>query len=444
MLQSYTEKFNKIDIDKLIENNFYQNEHQFFWENNKAKEIIIAFGVISEIIICEQSDLNFAQKKIKKELNDIINIGKNLNNFPKFFGGHSFNINNKSNSNWKGFPRGYFLLPKCIITFKGNYTYITLIKKKSKLLDINILSKEIKNIYQNITNPYADKNIPNNKMIINQFNEDISKSNYMKKINKIINIIKIGNIRKVVLSRTKKMKFQGELNLSEIIKKIRKEYPQCINFFIKLPQERIFFGSTPERLIKKKESLIKTEAIAGTIKRGKNNKIDILLENQLKNDKKSLDEHKLVVKEIKNILKPKLIDIKISKVPNILKLKNVQHLITNISGKLKNDISILELVKSLHPTPAVSGYPVDSALKLIKQYEEYDRGWYTGPIGWIDKSDDGDFCVALRSGFINKKTIQLFSGGGIVLNSVPEEEWEETQLKLKTISEIIQTDKIND
>ena len=164
----------------------------------------------------------------------------------------------------------------------------------------------------------------------------------------------------------------------------------------------------------------------------------------MKNDKKSLDEHKLVVKEIKNILKPKLIDIKISKGPNILKLKNVQHLITNISGTLKNDISILELVKSLHPTPAVSGYPVDSALKLIKQYEEHDRGWYTGPIGWIDKYDDGDFCVALRSGFINKKTIQLFSGGGIVLNSVPEEEWEETQLKLKTISEIIQTDKIND
>ena len=206
---------------------------------------------------------------------------------------------------------------------------------------------------------------------------------------------------------------------------------------MRLPEKGIFFGSTPERLVEKNKSFIKSEAIAGTIKRGKNIKQDELFENELKNDLKSLEEHRLVVNKIKNILNPKLININVSKYPDILKLKNVQHLISNISGELKEDMHILELVKILHPTPAVSGDPVDKACKLITEYEKHDRGWYAGPLGWIDSFGSGDFCVALRSALVGEKSIHLFSGGGIVINSIPEKEWEETELKLKTILEII-------
>ena len=166
-------------------------------------------------------------------------------------------------------------------------------------------------------------------------------------------------------------------------------------------------------------------------------KEDLILENQIKEDLKNLEEHNLVIKEIAHILNPLLKNIVISKSPNILKLKNVQHLITNITGELKKNIHILKLVKMIHPTPAVSGYPVDKAKKLINKYEKHDRGWYSGPIGWIDSSGDGDFCIGIRSSFINNNIIQLFSGGGIVLNSIPEEEWIETELKMKPILEII-------
>ena len=227
------------------------------------------------------------------------------------------------------------------------------------------------------------------------------------------------------------------------MQQLRKSYPECINFYIKLPQRGIFLGSTPERLIKKNECFVKTEAIAGTIERGINNKTDKLFEDELKNDPKSLEEHQLVVKEIRNILYPKLPNIHISKKPNILKLKNVQHLISNIRGELKDDIHILELIKNMHPTPAVSGYPIKQANQLIKKYEKHDRGWYSGPIGWIDSSGNGDFCVGLRSAFINNDSINLFSGGGIVLNSDPEKEWNETELKLKSILEIIERNHVN-
>ena len=94
-------------------------------------------------------------------------------------------------------------------------------------------------------------------------------------------------------------------------------------------------------------------------------------------------------------------------------------------------------IKILHPTPAVSGYPINKAYQVINQYEQYDRGWYSGPIGWVNAAGDGDFCVALRSALIKDNSIYLFSGGGIVLNSIAENEWKETELKFQTIREII-------
>tara|TARA_Y100000814_G_scaffold270474_1_gene226589 strand:- start:87 stop:641 length:555 start_codon:yes stop_codon:yes gene_type:complete len=180
-----------------------------------------------------------------------------------------------------------------------------------------------------------------------------------------------------------------------------------------------------------------SEAIAGTIQRDDNIITDKQLEEQLRNDSKNLNEHQLVVDEIKRVLKPQISNIEIPNSPGILKLKNVQHLITKIKGKLKDKKHIFELIKTLHPTPAVSGYPINKAYQLINKYEQYDRGWYSGPIGWVNAAGDGDFCVALRSALMKDNSICLFSGGGIVLNSIAENEWKETELKFQTIREII-------
>ena len=438
MIQSYTKKIGRIDSTQLISTNIFKNKHQFFWENNKSEETIIAFGSILKIEIFNQIELNQISEKIKTKLNSVININKNLNDFVKIFGGYAFNIDKPSYDNWGDFPRGYFILPEYIITLKGKDTYITLLKKSDMQLDKNNFTNEIDSIYENLTNNQSQLNMFNNEIILNQ---DITKNEYLEMVSNIIKDIKLGSVKKVVLSR---LKYLETKNVPVIINKICKEYPECINFFIKIPERGSFFGSTPERLIKKRKSLIQTEAIAGTIKRSNNNKDDKLLRKQLKNDSKSLEEHQLVVKEIYDILKKISSNIEIVKKPSVLKLKNIQHLITNIRGKLKQNPSILELVKILHPTPAVSGYPVNDSIKLINKYENHDRGWYAGPIGWVDKYGDGEFCVSLRSALIKQKSIQLFSGGGIVLNSNPKDEWEETELKLKTIFEIIKENIIND
>ena len=80
-------------------------------------------------------------------------------------------------------------------------------------------------------------------------------------------------------------------------------------------------------------------------------------------------------------------------------------------------VDIFELIKTLHPTPAVSGYPINKAYQLINKYEQYDRGWYSGPIGWVNAAGDGDFCVSLRSGYVIDNIMHIFSGAGIVEKS---------------------------
>lgn len=434
MMFSYTKKFNRINTQQLLENNNYNNEPSFFWGNNKSNELLIGIGCNEEIELLNSNDLDSVHSEITKKLNTITDLTPEMNMKPKFFGGYKFNTEINKKNNWDNFPNGYFMLPKYIIMSNQDNTFITLISKSNKE-NIATIDEFAKKIINNNDMQIAKQK---NKLYAKYLDDIDCKSNYLKIINQILSDIKKGSINKVVISKLKKISIKGEFNLSKAIQQLQNSYPQCINFYIHLPNRGTFLGSTPERLIKKNNTQIISEAIAGTFKRGLNMKEDLILENQIKEDLKNLEEHNLVIKEIAHILNPLLKNIVISKSPHILKLKNVQHLITNITGELKKNINILKLVKMIHPTPAVSGYPVDKAKKLIDKYEKHDRGWYSGPIGWIDSSGDGDFCVGIRSSFINNNIIQLFSGGGIVLNSIPEEEWVETELKMKPILEIIE------
>ena len=145
---------------------------------------------------------------------------------------------------------------------------------------------------------------------------------------------------------------------------------------------------------------------------------------------KENEEHRIVVDQIKRKLEPLMNEIDISITPDIMKLTNVQHLKTPISGYLENVQHILELVNILHPTPAVAGTPTDRAMAIIQELENNDRGWYSGPIGWFELNGNGEFYVALRSALVKDEEAHIFAGGGIVSESIPEKEWDETELKL--------------
>ena len=178
---------------------------------------------------------------------------------------------------------------------------------------------------------------------------------------------------------------KGIFSVVSAIQVLRNTYPQCTSFLFSFPDEGIFFGSTPEQLVKKTGEKIVTEALAGTAGRGRNMEEDRQLSEALLESHKEREEHEFVVDQIKNKLSQSVSKLSIQDKPDILKLKNVQHLRTPITGTLTNGKNSLDLVEQLHPTPAVAGTPADNARNLIKKIEAHDRGWYSGPVGWIEK-----------------------------------------------------------
>ena len=190
-----------------------------------------------------------------------------------------------------------------------------------------------------------------------------------------------------------------------------------------------FIGCTPERLASFQSNFILTEGLAGSISRGDTASEDVMLENDLLRSSKDLHEHKIVLSAIEQQLAPFSSNITHPTKPSVKKLSNVQHLYTPITASILEGVSKTELLKKLHPTPAVGGFPRAEAVKFIQQHEDFDRGWYAAPIGWINTSGNGEFAVAIRSGLIMKNQVRFFAGCGIVQDSDPQKEWEETNMK---------------
>ena len=145
---------------------------------------------------------------------------------------------------------------------------------------------------------------------------------------------------------------------------------------------------------------------------------------------KEREEHAVVVDMLRATLAPLTDELVIPAVPHVERLRHLQHLVTPVEGRLREPVGVLRLGELLHPTPAVGGMPRDLALELIAEEEQLERGWYAGPLGWVDRRGDGELVVALRSGVVDGATATLLAGCGIVADSEPEREWQESTTKL--------------
>jgi isochorismate synthase len=200
----------------------------------------------------------------------------------------------------------------------------------------------------------------------------------------------------------------------------------------------VFLGASPERLVRLHGGLLATSCLAGSIGRGADADADQALGARLLSSAKDLTEHAVVSEMLAESLAPICESLEVAPQPGLLRLSNVQHLYTPIHGTLAlrpdgTRPCILDLVARLHPTPAVGGYPRSEALALIRRLEQLDRGWYAGPVGWLDHYGEGEFAVAIRSALLRAGEANLFAGCGIVGNSDPESEYRESCLKLKAM-----------
>lgn len=241
-----------------------------------------------------------------------------------------------------------------------------------------------------------------------------------------------GRIDKVVLARRVAFEARADLDVVAALRHLAATAPESTTFAFSRGATT-FMGATPERLARTVGRSFETVAIAGSAPRGVDADEDAGFAAGLLASEKDREEHAVVVDTLRAGLAPIVQTITIADAPGILPLRHVQHLVTPISGTLRDDAGLLALAALLHPTPAVGGEPRDVALDLISEHEGFDRGWYAGPVGWIGADGDGELMVALRCGLVSGSTAVLFAGCGIVADSDPAREWEESRLKLRTM-----------
>ena len=250
-------------------------------------------------------------------------------------------------------------------------------------------------------------------------------------------IIRSGRLEKVVLARSVRARLRRGVSTDASSMLSWSPYPECYTFLVRL-QGQAFVGATPERLVALRGLDVDTMSLAGSTARSADPHEDAKLGQALLSDPKNLWEHQIVVDSIRDGLSDLCAHLEIADAPTLLKVRNVQHLWTPVTGRLESTRSVLDLVERLHPTPAVGGYPTQDALKLIREIEGIDRGWYAGPIGWMDRHSDGEFAVAIRSALLGDEDALLFAGCGIVGDSDPEAEYDESSLKLRPMIQALE------
>ena len=263
-------------------------------------------------------------------------------------------------------------------------------------------------------------------------------SEWLRRVEELRGEVLSERLQKVVAARTVELDLDRPFGIDDLVRiagRLRHSMPTCTRFAF-LRGGSIFFGATPELLVRRRGRRIETQALAGSIASDPSPVRRRELERRLLESRKDRLEHDVVVRYLVERLDGSCGAVAPPDPPEVRVLPNVMHLETPIRAALPETVEpphVLGLVRALHPTPAVAGRPTPLALAAIRRSEDRDRGWYAGPVGWFDGSGDGEFSVALRSCLATRRRGLLYSGNGIVADSDPARELAETNLKLDAI-----------
>ncbi len=265
---------------------------------------------------------------------------------------------------------------------------------------------------------------------------DRAHSQYMAQVEAALDAIEAGKFDKVVLARSLRVVADRDFDLVSFLATLRSMFPTCATLAIREGQN-LFVSATPERLVLLEGDQVTTAAVAGSAPRGRSPQEEERHSARLLASEKERIEHEVVKQSIEHALRDSCGDLEGLAEPQLLKLEGIQHLETPLSGRLLPDkrgtTNVLDLVGRLHPTPAVGGAPRSPALDWLEHFEALDRGWYAGPVGYLDAQGHGEFRVALRSALLRGDKALLYAGAGIVEGSEPMAELAETRLKLRAL-----------
>ena len=318
---------------------------------------------------------------------------------------------------------------------KKRIYYIANVYKDEKIFNYKKKYIEVKKEINQLIFQASNRN---NKIVVSNSSKKLvvksntSKGKFLNMVNKAKNYIKIGDIFQVVLSQ----RFEAKLNKKplEIYKKLRVTNPSPFMFFFNFPDFQII-GASPEILVRLRNNKITIRPIAGTRPRGKNKKQDIFYTKDLLKDKKELAEHLMLLDLGRNDVGKvsKINTVKVTEKFNVEKYSHVMHIVSNVMGEFNNKLSKFKSLLSGFPAGTVSGAPKIRAMEIIDKLETSRRKVYAGGIGYFSSNGEFDTCIALRTAVAKNNKFYVQAGAGIVADSKPQKEYEETVNKAKAL-----------
>ncbi|KAI3736730.1 hypothetical protein L2E82_26714 [Cichorium intybus] len=350
-------------------------------------------------------------------------------------------------SEWEAFGSFYFMIPQVEFNeFEGSSMLVTTIAWDESLSwtfgkAVHALQATMRQVSSNIVK--LRKEVPNTSILSS--NNVPSKKLWDFGVNRALQMINKNNspLIKVVLARSSIIRTSPDIDPLTWLATLQVEGENAYQFCLQPPDAPSFIGNTPEQLFHRNKFDIYSEAMAGTRARGDSNTLDMQIALDLLSSSKDDKEFSIVRECIRRKLEGVCTTILVEPEKTIRKLPRVQHLYARLRGRLRSEDDEFDILTSLHPTPAVCGFPTEEARVLIAETEMFDRGMYAGPVGWFG-GGESEFAVGIRSALVEKGLGALiYAGTGIVEGSNSSQEWDELELKTSQFTKLMKLEVVS-
>jgi isochorismate synthase len=361
---------------------------------------------------------------------------------PRLFGGLAFAAEEDHGGPWVEFGDGAFTLPRWTYGRRGGHCFLTLALCPD-LEDPNWLNRvlaEFNDIFDVAESSRSFSSVPPDQVfaVSETAIHQLPIEQWKAHLSKIRAAIGSGEFLKIVAARRCDVILPSPVSDIDVLDRLMME-KNCTHFAFRRA-EATFVGASPESLFVKLGSMLTTQALAGTIRGvdADSNDSDAAQSAKLIASSKDRGEHEFVVTAIRDALAPLCTAVKVAAAPEVVILRNILHINTPFEATVRPTTHVADLLEALHPTPAVGGVPGHAAREWIVKHEYGNRGWYSGPVGWLDMRGDAEFRVAILCGVLNHSRAYVFTGAGVVSDSDDIAEYLETGLKQQPMLRALQ------
>jgi isochorismate synthase len=440
VLVSQTVRLPSVDPLELFARAASVAPDRFYWERPASDLAVVGVGIGHVVAADGPGRFQEAARAWRRLLDGAVIVEEETSRptpGPSLVGGFSFDPEGPRTSLWRPFGAGRLVLPSITLTRADGVCWLALNLVVDPTMDLEPAARRLEADARSLLSPDRHP-VPDGIGELILADDRAAGEAWKGLVGRAVRAIDEGAFEKVVLARAVNVQASTSFSQSLVLRHLRAQEPDCAVFAVGRA-ERCFLGATPEQLVRLDGDRVQVDCLAGTMRRGETPADDRQVGRALLTDRKERAEHAIVVRMAEGALADVCVELDVPAEPRLRLNRRLQHLHTPLAGRVAPGVDVLALVDRLHPTPAVGGAPREAALAFIREHEGFDRGWYAGPIGWVDRHGGGDFVVGLRSALLygaedrgeRFTTARLFAGCGIVAASEPASELAEAGLKLQ-------------